>query len=94
MIVIKRSKEAAGTMSYDEASADIEQMLIGRKQQSLQSDFLQELKGKASIEILDQSLFNNPEADEIGDAPEAASDDAIEPVELPKPASIEPENPE
>ncbi|MDR1943265.1 MAG: SurA N-terminal domain-containing protein [Synergistaceae bacterium] len=84
LITIKRSKEAAGVATYNEVSADIEQMILGQKRQGLQSDFLQELRGKAAIEILDESLFSKP-ADALvevsGDVSEETSGDAAEPSE-------------
>jgi hypothetical protein len=64
MLLLKRSKEAAGTALYDEVSADIEQMVVSQKQQGLQSDFLQELREKAVVEILDDTIFSKPEVPE------------------------------
>ena len=61
MIVVKRSKQDAGTSEYDEVSADIEMMILNQKRQGLQSQFLQELGASASINILDQELFKKPE---------------------------------
>jgi hypothetical protein len=57
MIVVKRTKEEAGTATFDEVSADIEQMLVNQKRTSLQSKFMQELRARASVEILDEDLF-------------------------------------
>jgi hypothetical protein len=71
LIAVKRSKEAARTATYDEVSADIEQMVLGQKRQGLQANFLQDLRSKADVEILDDSIFNKPEVT----AP-AISDDA------------------
>jgi foldase protein PrsA len=61
MLVIKRSKETAGTAAYDEVSADIEQMVLGQKRQGLQTNFLQELRSKANVEIVDDSIFSKPD---------------------------------
>ncbi|MDR1886178.1 MAG: SurA N-terminal domain-containing protein [Synergistaceae bacterium] len=61
MIAIKRSKEEVGTATFDEVSADLEQMILGQKRQGLQSQFLQELRSRAQVEILDDSIFYKPE---------------------------------
>jgi hypothetical protein len=60
MIVVKRTKEEAGTATFDEVSADIEEMLVGQKRTALQSQFFQELRERAQVEILDQELFKMP----------------------------------
>ncbi|MDR3165807.1 MAG: SurA N-terminal domain-containing protein [Synergistaceae bacterium] len=60
MIVVKRAREAAGTSSFDEVSADIEQILVSQKRTSLQSQFMQELRTKADVKILDEELFKMP----------------------------------
>ena len=57
MIVVKRTREAAGTASFDEVSADVEQMIVSQKRTSLQSQFMQELRAKADVKILDEELF-------------------------------------
>jgi hypothetical protein len=64
MIVVKRAKEEAGTATFDEVSADIEEMLVSQKRTSLQSQFMQELRARATVEIIDQELFKvqTPEA--------------------------------
>ena len=59
MIVVKRSKEEAGTAAYDEVSADLEEMIVGQKRTALQSKFMQELRARANVELLDGELFNN-----------------------------------
>ncbi|MDR1132750.1 MAG: SurA N-terminal domain-containing protein [Synergistaceae bacterium] len=69
MIVVKRSREAASTASFDEVSADIEQMVLSQKRTSLQSQFMQELRTKADVKILDEELFKMA-------APETPQDDA------------------
>jgi hypothetical protein len=89
MIVVKRSEEDARTASFDEVSPDVEQMLLGQKRQNLQSEFLNELKGRSVVEILDNELFTAPSPDEpepaddsgapvSSDAAEAAPDPASE----------------
>ena len=80
MIVIKRSKEAAGTAAFDEVSSDVEQMVLGQKRQTLQSEFLRGLRENAEIEILDRSIFSNPEPETAEEAAgggtgESTSDD-------------------
>ncbi len=57
MIVVKREKQEAGTATYDEVSADIEAMILNQKQQGLQSQFMQELRARAAVEILDPEIF-------------------------------------
>ena len=57
MIVVKREKQEAGTATYDEVSADIEAMIINQKRQGLQSQFMQELRTRAVVEILDPEIF-------------------------------------
>jgi parvulin-like peptidyl-prolyl isomerase len=77
MLIIKRSKEEAGTATFDEVSADIEQMILGQKRQGLQSQFLKELRAQANVEILDETIFYKPEtvrSDDVSD--DVASDDA------------------
>ncbi|MDR3332259.1 MAG: SurA N-terminal domain-containing protein [Synergistaceae bacterium] len=74
LIAIKRSKEEASTSSYEEVSSDVGQMLINQKRQSLQSDFLQELRTRANIEFLDQSIFSAPEPEVSGDESEVSPD--------------------
>jgi hypothetical protein len=71
LLALKRSKEAARTSSYDEVSADIEQMVLGQKRQGLQTNFLQEMRNKANVEILDDTIFSKPEV-----ASPVVSDDA------------------
>jgi hypothetical protein len=75
MIVIKRSKEAAGTAAFDEVSADVEQMVLGQKRQTLQTEFLRGLREKAVIEILDPSIFSNPEPEAVGGAAGGSTDE-------------------
>jgi hypothetical protein len=63
MIAVKRTKEEAGTATFDEVSSDIEQTLLDQKRMSLQSKFMQELRARANVEILDQELFSAPPED-------------------------------
>lgn len=61
MIAIKRTEQKAGTATLDESSADIEMMVRAQKEQSLQLQFIQDLKSRVVIEILDKKLFEKPE---------------------------------
>jgi hypothetical protein len=61
LIAVKREKQEAGTATYDEVSVDIEAMIINQKRQGLQSQFMQELRARASVEILDPEIFAKPE---------------------------------
>jgi len=81
MIVVKRTKEEAATAEFDEVSADIEEMLMGQKRNSVQSQFMQELRARANVEILDSELFKSPE-------PEATSDDAATSEDASSSASV------
>jgi hypothetical protein len=80
MIVVKRAKEEAGTATFDEVSGDIEEMLVSQKRNSLQSQFMQELRARANVEILDEELFKmlTPEvsADVTAASGETTSGDA------------------
>jgi hypothetical protein len=81
MIVVKRTREAASTASFDEVSADIEQIIVNQKRTSLQSQFMQELRTKADVKILDEELFKvaAPETSEDATPPAdsaVSSDDA------------------
>jgi foldase protein PrsA len=68
MIAVKRTKEEAGTYTFDEVSFDIEQTLLDQKRMSLQSKFMQELRARANVEILDKELFSTPPSDVSADA--------------------------
>jgi hypothetical protein len=72
MIVVKRTREAASTLSFDEVSADIEQILVSQKRTSLQSQFMQELRTKADVKILDEELFKLAAPETSGDAAPSA----------------------
>lgn len=80
MLAIKRTEQKAGTASFDEISGDIEMMLRGQKGQALQSKFIQDLKARASIEILDEELFKTPEP-ASADVEPAESEDVTDEVE-------------
>lgn len=61
LMAIKRTEQKAGKATFDEISGDIEMMLRGQRGQSLQSQFIQDLKNRAVIEILDKEFFKTPE---------------------------------
>lgn len=76
MIVVKREKQEAGTAAYDEVSADIEMMILNQKRQGLQSQFMQELRTRAAVEILDPTIFAQPASvDQTVEAPSVGSGD-------------------
>ena len=80
MVVVKRAKEEAGTASFDEVSADIEQMLVSQKRTALQSQFMQELRARASVEILDEELFRMISYEEPEETPAVSKDVSSEDV--------------
>ncbi len=61
LLGIKRTEQKEGTAPFDEISGDVEMMLRGQKGQQLQSKFIQDMKSRANIEILDEDLFKTPE---------------------------------
>ncbi|MDR0615347.1 MAG: SurA N-terminal domain-containing protein [Synergistaceae bacterium] len=77
LLALKRSKESARTATYDEVSGDIEQMVLGQKRQGLQASFMQELRARADVEIIDSDIFSKPEVT----APVISGDEAIEIIE-------------
>lgn len=76
MIVVKRTKQDAGTADYDEVSADIEMMILNQKRQGLQSQFLQTLRSTAVVEVLDQDLIKTPEPPAVETVTEETVTDA------------------
>ena len=77
MIVVKRTREAASTASFDEVSADIEQILVSQKRTSLQSQFMQELRAKSDVKILDEELFKVAVSETSGDAAATSADSTV-----------------
>ncbi|MDR3333206.1 MAG: SurA N-terminal domain-containing protein [Synergistaceae bacterium] len=72
LLALKRSHEESSIASLDEVSADVEQMILDQKRQGLQAQFIQEMRARAKVEILDDSIFYKPEpitSDDV--APEA-----------------------
>lgn len=86
MLTIKRTEQKAGTATFDEISGDIEMMLQRQKGEALQTKFIQDLKNRAAIEILDEKFFKIPEPL----VEEAVSEDVTEPA--PQAAEIAPES--
>jgi hypothetical protein len=78
LLTIKRSKEASRTATYDEVSGDIEQMVLGQKRQGLQANFMQELRGKADVQILDDTIFSKPEVSAPTISDDIAVDETVE----------------
>jgi len=56
-IAVKRTKEAAKVLSYNEVSADVIAAIKGQKTQMKQNEFLGTLLKRANIKILDPSIF-------------------------------------
>lgn len=83
-----------GVLSFDAVSADVREMVLSQKRRSAQESFLQELRGRADVKILDEALFTVPTVSEdiSGDrsvSPDQAplSPDASAPVTEGTPAS-------
>ncbi len=55
--------EKAHTLSLEEVSDDLEEMVLVQKQQRAQQEFLNTLLSRAKIKILDSSLFEIPSED-------------------------------
>ena len=89
MIVVKREKQEAGTASYDEVSADIEAMIINQKRQGLQSQFMQELRTRAVVEILDPEIFAKREPIDTGSVDQAIEDIFAESDDVTEDVTIE-----
>ena len=56
-IAVKRTKEPAKVLSYNEVSADVKAAIKGQKAQIKQNEFLGTLLKRAEIKILDPSIF-------------------------------------
>lgn len=57
MIVVKREFNQERILSYDEVSADVEQVILAEKRDALQAQFMQELRSRAKVDILDKTVF-------------------------------------
>ena len=64
-VAIKRSKEAAKQLSYNEVSADVVAMIRNQKAQEKQQDFYEELLSRAKVKILDPEIFPAPVSDDV-----------------------------
>ena len=76
MIVVKREKQDEATAPFEDVSADIEEIILSQKSASLQSQFMQELRARASVEILDEELFAMASPDVLEDEAVPGEDDA------------------
>lgn len=57
IIALKREKQDAGMFTYDEVSSDVESRVLAQKRQTLTAQFMQELRVRANVEILDKEIF-------------------------------------
>ena len=64
-VAIKRSKEAAKQLSYNEVSADVVAMIRNQKAQEKQQEFYEELLSRAKVKILDPEIFPAPVSDDV-----------------------------
>lgn len=62
-IIIKHERQYAGVDPYDSVSEDIANELLMQKRQGARAQFIQELRSRADVKILDQSLFKTFGAD-------------------------------
>ncbi len=60
MIALKRSVEKERVMTWNEISGDVTRLMLNQKKRELQTKFLEELKKKAQVKILDASIFPAP----------------------------------
>lgn len=60
VLVLKREKTPERILPFEEASADVSNMLLSQKKRTLQMRFIQGLKERAKIEILDPTIFAKP----------------------------------
>ncbi len=61
VLVIKKEKLKARTLTYDEVSGDVEAMIVEQKAKENQNAWLAQLREQANVEILDQDFFEVPE---------------------------------
>ncbi len=64
-IAVKRSKEAAKVLSFNEVSADVVTAIKGQKTQIKQNEFFDQLLKRAQIKILDQTIFPSAASDDV-----------------------------
>lgn len=63
--VLRRiSSDEGGTLPFDDVSADIRQMLVAQKRQEAQQQYMEKLRERAGVEILDKELFKAPSPDQ------------------------------
>lgn len=70
VLVLKREKSPERVLSLAEVKGEIQKMLLSQKEREIQQKFLQELKAKTPVKILDPSIFPAPKAPESGDKSE------------------------
>ena len=70
VLVLKREKSPERVLSLAEVKGEIQKMLASQKEREIQQKFLQELKAKTPVKILDPSIFPAPKAPESEDKSE------------------------
>ena len=56
-VIRKVRSDVGGVLSFDAVSADVREMVLGQKRRAAQESFLQELRARADVKILDEELF-------------------------------------
>ena len=75
-VFLKRDRLDQETLSLDEVSGDIQNLLISQEQSKLRQTFFQSLIDRADLEILDEALFKAPvKADNGTESEKPASPD-------------------
>lgn len=95
LLAIKRSKEEAGVVPFDDVSADLRMSILDQKRQGVISQFLQGLIERADIEILDKTLFppepEAPASANVTSADSAAASADATPADDTAPGAEEPQ---
>jgi hypothetical protein len=68
LIFVKREKVEARTLSYEEISSDVVQIMKSEKIQQNEQEFFTRLLERANVEILDEEYFSVPETPASEDA--------------------------
>lgn len=61
LLVMKTEKVEESFASFEEVSGDVKQMVEGQKKQQAQNKYIEEIKAKTDVKLLDESLFPKPE---------------------------------
>lgn len=61
LLVMKTGKVEESFTPFDEVSGDVKQMVENQKKQQAQNKYIEEIKAKTEVNILDESLFPKPE---------------------------------